>query len=125
MNSNLPGHSRGSLMKGADTVLLAEIDGTPPLDMRRPERVSLYTDGATPNTAWGNVRLGTTSHVLNPPRHDPAVMFLGCDGHVKLLRPETVSSGRDNPSAIGAQDSVHAAGTKALGSSYTLTFSER
>jgi len=125
MSANLPGHSASDSTDGSSTVLLTVIDGTPPLNMTKPDSISLYSDGATPNTAWGNVRLGTTAVTLNPTRHDSWVLFEACDGHVKMLRPERVSSGRDNASPAGPQDGVHAAGANALGSSYTLTFSEK
>ena len=59
------------------------------------------------------------------PRHDPSAEFLAADGHVKLLRPEKVSSGTliaTTPTdAQGATSGSSAAGTS--NSSFTLTFS--
>ena len=128
MNANLSGSLSSDSTAPERTVLATEIDGTPSCDFTTMEHSSLYTTGETPNTAWGSVRLGTVSPSdKTPPRHDPAVMFLGCDGHVKLLHPEKVSSGIDALLPADKQDASHAAGTKAVGSGTqcTLTFSEK
>jgi prepilin-type processing-associated H-X9-DG protein len=125
MNANLLRHKTGDLTGASSTVELAEIDGTPLLDMTDAERSSLYTDGASPNSSWGNVALGKPGKSLAPTRHDPNVNFLACDGHIALLRPAQVSGGFDNRRASSAADGVHAAGAAALGQAYALTFSER
>jgi len=127
MNGNLRGQLQANLASPTWVVLETEFDGNPLSNFTQPERASPYTWGATTNRVWGSVRLGVSS-ARRPTRHDPYVMFLAADGHVKLLRPETVSSGLDNPSATGAQDATHAAGGGTLAASsskYTLTFSER
>ena len=128
MNGNLPGGLQAQLSMPQSTVLAVEVDGTALCDIAKPELASQYTDGREANRAWGGIRLGTTEAVANPTRHDPSVAFVAADGHVKVLRPEKVSSGIDNTGVNGMQDAVHAAGTKAVNgvaSPYTLTFSER
>lgn len=125
MNSNLIGHKLSDLASPNSTVLFAEINGTPPIDIAHYGRGSLCTDGVTRNTAWGGIRLGTGDSTRNPTRHDPDVNFAACGGRVRLLTPDKVSSGLDNPSAAGGQDGIHAAGTMALGTNYLLTFSEK
>ncbi|HEY3332792.1 MAG TPA: DUF1559 domain-containing protein [Capsulimonadaceae bacterium] len=81
-----------------------------------------YTSPTNKPTAWGKVLLGQ-SGTSNPTIHDPSVMFLCADGHVKLLRPEKVSGGV----LAGASSSVAVLGTSAAGTgamgTYTLTFS--
>ena len=126
MNANIRRKDALKLTEPTDTVLLTELDCGEPIDVIKPERVSQYTLGDTPNTAWGGIRLGTTADVVNPTRHGPSITFLACDGHVKLLRPEKVSSGIDALSLDGKQDATHAVGTKAIEfSTYELTFSEK
>lgn len=78
---------------------------------------------------WGNGTLGfsaTTTAI-----HDPSVFFLAADSHVKLLRPEKVAAGVDAGAATSVATMTNlglptlaAQGTSALGSTYTLTFSE-
>ncbi|HEY3332787.1 MAG TPA: DUF1559 domain-containing protein [Capsulimonadaceae bacterium] len=73
-------------------------------------------------TVWGKVGLGQAG-TSNPTIHDPAVMFLCADGHVKLLRPEKVSGGTlPSSSTVAAISGANAAGTGNLGN-FTLTFS--
>lgn len=124
MSANLRGHRLDYIDDPAHTILAVETDKAPPLNMLDTERLSPYTNGLLPDTAWGSVRLGTVPGIT-PTRHDPNFMTLDTDTHVHLLRPQQVSSGFDNPSSVGAQDGIHAAGTGALGKSYTATFSER
>jgi len=56
--------------------------------------------------------------------HDPSVMFLACDSHVKLLRPEKVSSGADDPTTGQGQGVVAGEAANTACSSFSLTFSE-
>ena len=126
MNANLRGRNVGSPTNGSVTVLAIEHDCKELTDMTRPEQSSQYTVGTEDNTAWGGIRLGTTAEPQNPTRHDPYLIVLASDGHLKMLRPDKVSSGIDNRSADGSQDAVHAAGTMRAtgeGTAYTLTFS--
>ena len=128
VNANLMGHSSSALCNDSLTVFAIDFASQKLVAFDHPERVSPYTDGVMPNAAWGDIRLGTTSAVNDPPRHDPSVIFVACDAHIRMLRPEMVSSGADNPLASGEQDSTHAAGTTAVSGKtarYKLTFSER
>jgi prepilin-type N-terminal cleavage/methylation domain-containing protein len=87
---------------------------------------------------WGVGILGNSASTTAI--HDPSIFFLAADSHVKLLRPEKVSAGYDNaggaassqlplPSAAQSSGTWSAAanqasGTAALGSTFTMTFSE-
>ena len=125
-NVNSIGVYESKMADPALTVLATEYDGTPAVNLGRSESVSRSTNGVHPNTAWGNIRLGSTSALDCAPRHTESSMFLASDGHVKLLRASQVSSGRNNRSVSRGQDASHAAGTSGLATGhYVLTFSER
>ncbi|HEY3332791.1 MAG TPA: DUF1559 domain-containing protein [Capsulimonadaceae bacterium] len=87
-----------------------------PTNMASPQTTSKA------QTAWGKVGLGQAG-TSNPTIHDPAVMVLAADGHVKLLRPEKISGGiLPGASSSAAVVGSTAAGTGNMGT-YTLTFS--
>lgn len=75
---------------------------------------------------------GGTGEPILAPRHTPGSNFLAADGHVKYLRPEKVSSAWDAATSTTPQDTSCmqggagdcAAGTGALGSTFTMTFSK-
>jgi hypothetical protein len=73
---------------------------------------------------WGDAQLG--DRATAPTIHDPGMLFLAADTHIKFLRPEQVSSGFNAASSTSPARAtpLAAAGTKALGSS-GLTFSIR
>jgi len=73
---------------------------------------------------WGNAQLGEKATA--PTIHDPALMVLTADGHVKLLRPEKVAGGLNAASSKNRFRATPcaAAGTKAM-ESRILTFSIR
>jgi prepilin-type N-terminal cleavage/methylation domain-containing protein len=77
---------------------------------------------------WGGAAILGTGGSSQPTIHDPSIFFLAADSHVKLLRPERVSGGVNALAATSAQTwstgiSSSAAGTSALGNTFTLTFS--
>jgi len=123
MNANLRGASNQALDSFEMTVMLIEFDSGATVDVTHPEQVSKYTLGEMPNRAWGGVRLGTTANVKNPPRHDPNLLVLSCDGHVLAYPPLQISSGANALSQNANQDATHAAG--ATMSPYQQTFSEK
>jgi prepilin-type N-terminal cleavage/methylation domain-containing protein len=110
--------SNGYMTSPSVTVLLYEGD-----------MVASTTDSATPGTATtgvanngfmvGNIGqpqwngqdtyaagpLGARGGISNPLRHDPYSIFLCADGHVKMLRPEKVSSGFTAAHSATVQDS--------------------
>jgi prepilin-type N-terminal cleavage/methylation domain-containing protein len=152
MNSNLDGQSNAVASSVAVTVLACEVDDPVVLHSLTGDNFTSATDTLSgcenngvaafmaqnsttpPNavanaadtpaslTAWGKIALGTGG-ATNPTIHDPSLMFLCADGHVKLLRPEKVSGGViAGASTNVATQGVSAAGTGNLGN-YTLTFS--
>lgn len=126
MNANAIGYNSARLSSPQSTVLATEYDGAPAVDLTRPETQSRTTNGVHPNTAWGNIRLGSTSTNPTNTRHRDGLMFLACDGHVELLPPGSVSSGSPNRSKHGRQGPVYAAGTANLASvNYKMTFSTK
>jgi len=85
---------------------------------------SSNTDGSDKHIGvWGETQLGYKATM--PTIHDPAVMFLATDGHVKALRPEQVSGGVNAKSSKNRATPLFAAGTKAMGAGQVLTFSVR
>jgi len=132
MNSNLLGNSQAVLSAPTLTVLACDYDnGVSSNPTTMPSSVALAsttgaftTIGIGAPAGWGNQKLSTVAGT-SPVIHDPQITFLGCDGHVKLLRPEKVSNGIDAAAqASPATQNVNASGTNALGTTYTLTFSE-
>ena len=128
-NSNLGNQSNAAATSVSVTVLAAEYTSsgtngnmTAANDSGSANNTNGYVGTAV--STWGSegeLGTGTTS---NPTIHDPAVMFLAADGHVKLLRPEKVSGGYiANASTAGMTNGTYAAGTGALGTTWTLTFS--
>lgn len=86
---------------------------------------SVRTVGLEPGVGvWGDAQLGEKASA--PTIHDPALMFLAADGHVKLLRPEKVAGGLSAASSKSPFRATPraAAGSKAMGSR-VLTFSIR
>ena len=133
MNTNLGNQSNAACSSVSVTVLAGEFTSTgsngnmtAPNDSGSANNTN-GTNGTTAVTVWGSLDALGTGTTSNPAIHDPAVMFLAADGHVKLLRPEKVSGGAVNsastavmvPSAIAGT----AAGTSALSTVWTLTFS--
>ncbi|HEY3331828.1 MAG TPA: hypothetical protein VGK19_17485 [Capsulimonadaceae bacterium] len=68
--------------------------------------------GRQPKAAYGQLR------------HDPSAIYLAADGHTKILRPKSVSTGQ-TPAASSAQRGDFAASTDKLDSGVVLTFSTR
>jgi prepilin-type N-terminal cleavage/methylation domain-containing protein/prepilin-type processing-associated H-X9-DG protein len=144
INCNTTGISQSEFNAPGLTVLLFEVNdaGT---DVEKPETLSptgrgLPTDNcplcgkpfgadyyATGNIGDVTPRLSTTIR----PYHDPTSNFLAADGHVKALRGEVVSPGKDAPSSSAAQSLAAgtAAGTESMviapGLRATLTFSTK
>ncbi len=132
------------------TVLAFETDGATlnmtddteihrPAPYRSPVGNGLSPVPGTPNLTSGGLPVRYASGDIGargcaaavcpiPTRHDPSGFYLAADGHVKLLRPEKVSSGNPPPKS-GPQSGNAFAGTAAttdtLGSRYTLTFSPK
>lgn len=123
MNANLKGESLAALNDPSATALFVDIDGSPLVNMTKPERKSLTTIGLHANTAWGGIRLGVADNPNNTARHDGRIVVAQTNGTVRLLKPSSVSSGHNSSSEHGAQDAAHAAGTAAVGSRYAVTFS--
>jgi len=146
MNANLTatgtgagnnGNTLAELAAPSSTVLAADTDTSVVCDpINNSEYCSNVTQGGADGGGAGTGNGGSCDGGLNTTtynttEHDPSVMFLATDTHVKLLRPEKVSAGADNatagatqnnncPDGVGAGDL--AANTQ--GTSYTLTFSE-
>jgi prepilin-type N-terminal cleavage/methylation domain-containing protein len=122
-----------SYLNGSSTTVPTPLtgNGTPPAGL-----ATVPTGSApTQTTTWqaGNWGIGVLGYsATSTAVHDPSVFFLAADSHVKLLRPEKVSAGIDAGSATSNQlattlpttYATNAAGTAALASTYTLTFSE-
>jgi len=71
---------------------------------------------------WGTLkRFG--ARAITPPRHDPRLMFLASDGHAVARRPDQISGGANAFTPNLRQNTKCAAGTKALGVNWALTFS--
>ncbi len=101
------------------------------VDISYDKKDSNSADGFSPSSAYATGYMGSRGNVSNEfpaatGRHTDGSNYLVCDGHVKWLRGTAVSSGANNISSTGAQDSVTgkglAQGTGSL-SPYTLTFS--
>ena len=130
------GNSQASLSSPTSTVLAFDYDeGTvgnfttmPPSGMT--SGVGAFVGGNSAQLVYGTCTLGFGCG--SPAIHDPEIMFLACDGHVKLLRPEKVSCGNDAASqstapVITGTTESSAAGTSSnamSGNTFTLTFSE-
>ncbi|HEY3332790.1 MAG TPA: DUF1559 domain-containing protein [Capsulimonadaceae bacterium] len=118
--TNITPSITGNLYTGTETNGIAYATATGAAVPTTP--ANGYTSPTNKPTAWGKVALGQ-SGTSNPTIHDPSVMFLCADGHVKLLRPEKVSGGV----LAGASSSAVVLGTSAAGTgnlgNYTLTFS--
>jgi hypothetical protein len=129
MNSNAQGLDINSNPDRSMTVLLCEYASFN-VDMTNPNDKAIYpkTDGVskTPIGTWGNLmQLGVES-APSTTRHDPRLMFLTLDGHVKFLKPEQASGGENAVSKTSIDPShLHAAGSEALGTKYKLTFSAK
>ena len=93
------------------------VGGGLPGDLTANGKPIHYATGAFPGRPATDRRYG-------PVRHDPSAMYLCADGHVKLLRPEKISTGT-TPAKPGPQTGYArgtAASTDQLGTA-TLTFS--
>ncbi|HEY3331831.1 MAG TPA: hypothetical protein VGK19_17500 [Capsulimonadaceae bacterium] len=133
------------------TVLLFETDGTM-VDMTKPDEGGAVSptgfhsgvgNGLSPMPGTGNLTANGNQiryacgefpgrgpgTVYGPPRHDPSSVFLCADGHVKMLRPEKISTGR-TPAKSATQTGNAVSGTAATSDrltdgGFTLTFSTR
>jgi prepilin-type processing-associated H-X9-DG protein len=97
--------------------------------------VSAAGDGLTTGPEWGYLGAGANpltyatgpmggrKNITTTGRHSGGANYTALDGHAVYLPPSKVSSGTNNPSLTGAQDTPvgAAAGVNATG--YTLTFS--
>ena len=126
-NSNLNQQSNAAATSVSVTVLAAENTSsgnngnmTSPNDSGSANNTN-GVGGVT--TVWGSLSQLGTGTTSNPTIHDPAIMFLAADGHVKLLRPEKVSGGAVATASTAGMTGVTSAGTGALSTVYTLTFS--
>jgi len=144
------GLSDAALSAPASTVIVGECTGivndptaywgtdglNAPQDAVGDGKIALYTDSwaASPSTAgnptynYATGTMGSGFGAVNVAQHSKTGSnFLLGDGHAKFLKPERVSPGATAGSVNDAQDAdtpVHnAAGTGALGSAYTATFS--
>ena len=130
-NMNLGNQSNAACTSVAVTVLAAEFTSAAAGNMTSPNDTGSAnnTNGSfnTAVTVWGSLTTLGTGTTSNPTIHDPSVMFLAADGHVKLLRPEKVSGGTVNTASTGIMtptaNAATAAGTSNLGTTWTLTFS--
>jgi prepilin-type N-terminal cleavage/methylation domain-containing protein len=128
INQNLAGQNIAGISSPSVTVLLSE-DDSASVNMTSSTDTNIYsnTNGVNPNdvVAWGNLKALGTGTTSSPTQHDPSLMFLGADGHVKLLRPEHVSGGANAGASTSTQVAgSYAAGSDALSTTWTLTFSE-
>lgn len=130
INGNVAGQNIAGITSPTVTVLLSEYDDDNNVNMTSSTDTSLYANtnginGGQDVTAWGKLAALGTGTTSQPTQHDPSLMFLADDGHVKLLRPEHVSGGIDAASSTTTQvANTSAAGTSALSSTWTLTFSK-
>jgi len=127
-NSNLGNQSNAAASSVSVTVLAAEFTSAASGNMTAPNDTASAnnTNGVSSPavTVWGSLTALGTGTTSNPSIHDPSIMFLAADGHVKLLRPEKVSGGAVNTASTAVQTAGStAAGTSALGTTWTLTFS--
>ncbi|MDR3708798.1 MAG: hypothetical protein P4L33_10880, partial [Capsulimonadaceae bacterium] len=130
-NTNLGGQSNAAASSVAVTVLAAEFNSAPNGNMTTTnDTLSANNTNGTFGSAvtpWGSLNTLGTGTTSNPAIHDPALMFLAADGHVKLLRPEKVSGGTVATASTGAMlataTASTASGTGNLGTTWTLTFS--
>ncbi|MDR3706666.1 MAG: DUF1559 domain-containing protein [Capsulimonadaceae bacterium] len=126
-NVNLDGQSNAAASSVAVTVLAAEFNSAANGNMTTTNDTlsANNTNGVfgTAVTPWGSLTALGTGTTSNPAIHDPALMFLAADGHVKLLRPEKVSGGAVATASTGAMAGSTASGTGNLGTTWTLTFS--
>jgi prepilin-type N-terminal cleavage/methylation domain-containing protein len=80
-------------------------------------------------SAWGELTALGTGSASQPTIHDPGIMFLAADTHIKFLHPAQVSAGASNASSsdpgsfADGQGVGTAAGTGSLSNTYTLTYS--
>jgi len=156
LNSNLDGQSQAVASSVAVTVLCVEVNDPQSSTINLNPTLSTdiasgtetngeYTYIATGNTAatapgttgklattssttWGDPASGLGSSASTTAIHDPSIMVLCADGHVKLLRPEKISGGLTaSASGTTATLGTAASGTGALsgggGGPYTVTFS--
>lgn len=128
INQNVAGVNIAGIDSPTVTVLLTEYTSGN-VNMTSSTDSSVYTNTNGVNTSgvtvWGNLSDLGTGTASSPTQHDPSLMFLADDGHVKLLRPEKVSSGANAGSSTSSQiTGSNAAGSDALGTQWTLTFSE-
>ncbi|HEY3331833.1 MAG TPA: DUF1559 domain-containing protein [Capsulimonadaceae bacterium] len=92
-----------------------------------PGTGNLTANGRPIRYACGDFPGRSAGGVYGPTRHDPSSMFLSADGHVKLLQPEKVSTGR-TPAKSATQTGNAVTGTAASSDrladgGFTLTFS--
>jgi hypothetical protein len=133
MNGNLGNQSGAAASSVSVTVLAAEFTTTGTNgNMTNPNdtgsaSTTIGINGVNVVTVWGSLDALGTGTTNNPTIHDPALMFLAADGHVKLLRPEKVSGGAVASSSNGGMfanaTSGTAAGTGGLSTTWTMTFS--
>jgi type II secretory pathway pseudopilin PulG len=125
MNKNLDHLNLTMLKAPALSVLGAEYDSTNVFVTLKvnPSRYSA-TSGLESNkiATWGSInRLGRPA--VSPTRHDPNLVFLEADGHVKMMRPDQVIGGANAIKQNLPPNATRAAGTGALSSNWALTFS--
>jgi len=145
-----PGLSDAALSAPASTVIVGEDTGivndptaywgtdglNAPQDAVGNGKIPLYTDtwASTPASAgnpaynYATGTMGSGFGIVNTAQHSKiGSNFLLGDGHAKFLKPERVSPGATAATTTDAQDADapthNAAGTAALGSVYTATFS--
>jgi prepilin-type N-terminal cleavage/methylation domain-containing protein len=129
LNSNLGNQSDAAATSVSVTVLAAEFTtsgNNGNMTATNDTGSAINTDGYTGAavTIWGSEGELGTGTTANPCIHDPAIMFLAADGHVKLLRPEKVSGGGVNSlSTAPMANGGVACGTGDMSTTYTMTFS--
>lgn len=113
MNKNLDRITLSKFRSPSSTVLATEYDSTNVILM--PENNSSIfsaTNGLESKkiATWGSItRLGR--HAVTPPRHDPNIVFLAADGHVKAIRPNQVLGGANALKPNSPSNMMRAAGT--------------
>jgi hypothetical protein len=126
MNTNLSEFRDKRITIPSATVLATDFDSVN-VNMQSSTDTSEYSETIGMELkaihAWGRLdRLGIEA-APKPTRHDPCIMVLAADGHVKMLNPERISAGVNASQPQSAQSIVHAAGSSALGTTWNLTFS--
>jgi type II secretory pathway pseudopilin PulG len=126
MNSNLNSINIATISSPSVTVLGTEYDSKN-VNMTSSTDKSIYskTNGLESKKiiAWGSLRRLGLYKAVTAPRHDPNLIFLATDGHVKMLLPQQVVGGSNAPKSTSPPNMIRAAGSYRLGTKWTLTFS--